>query len=515
MRVHPTLSGTRRTPAILLGVASIVVAACVAAPQTRPPSTPSTLPTTGVPTVTPSLTASPTATPPIYCDDGPTAHTPMPADCLIPSQALPSGFALPSFGLFATKTPWPNPSSNLPKLAPWRGSQILGLGSGIQAYMIGTWPDGSLAVLQYWITETGFSGSVLSIRPDGTPKPGWPVGGVPAPVGYGSQAMGGDGTVYVAAVDPGATQDTPTSIEVTAIGPDGKVLSGWPYASPPALHDYASGKLVIGPSGQACFMDYLPGQPAQELNSPSAIYCVGADGKLLPGWPYTSYRPMDHPVFGPDGTLYVEQYMADKPGSQEIVALGSNGKPKPGWTPWTVPSLMVSPIAVAANGRVILMVMVLSGDELVILGPDGSLQSKAALPLPKPQDFHDMATTVDGGLYLSTMDDGELAMFGKTTGHISAFTRDGAAKHGWPVTVDGPNAIFLSPDGSVWTTWEIWNADERTGTAMAVFDSNGKLREGFPTETPDLGDLLVFDSSGTAYAIMNSTSGASVVKIPG
>jgi hypothetical protein len=440
----------------------------------------------------------------------------MPADCLIPTQPPPSGFTWPTFPQIAPNTPWPSSPSNLPKLSPWRGTQILGLGSGIQAYMIGIWPDGSLAVLQYWKTETGFSGSVLSIRPDGTPKPGWPVGGVPVPVGYGSQVMGSDGTVYVAALDTGATQDAPTSISVTAIGPDGKVLPGWPYASPAALHDYASGKLVIGPRGQACFMDYLPGRPGQELNAPSAIYCVGADGKALPGWPYTSYRPMDHPVFGADGTLYVEQYRQDKPGYQEIVALGSGGKPKPGWTPWTVPTLMVSPIAVAANGRVILMVMSMAaGDDLVTLRPDGSLQSKAALPLPKPQDFKDMATTVDGGLYLSTMDDGDLAIFGKTTGHISAFAKDGSAKQGWPVTVDGPNAIFLSPDGSVWCTWEIWGGSERTGFAMAVFDSNGKLRTGFPTEMPDLGDLLVFDSSGTAYAVMSAASGASVVKIPG
>jgi hypothetical protein len=93
--------------------------------------------------------------------------------------------------------------------------------------------------------------------------------------------------------------------------------------------------------------------------------------------------------------------------------------------------------------------------------------------------------------------------------------KDGSARPGWPAAVDGPNAIFLSPDGSVWTTWEIWTIHQQIGSGMAVFESNGKLRAGFPTEMPDLGDLLVFDATGNAYAVMSTASGASVVKIDG
>lgn len=52
------------------------------------------------------------------------------------------------------------------------------------------------------------------------------------------------------------------------------------------------------------------------------------------------------------------------------------------------------------------------------------------------------------------------------------------------------------------------------------FEPNGKLRSGFPMETPDLGNDvlrgngLVFDSSGNAYVIMYARSGYSVAKIP-
>jgi hypothetical protein len=119
------------------------------------------------------------------------------------------------------------------------------------------------------------------------------------------------------------------------------------------------------------------------------------------------------------------------------------------------------------------------------------------------------------------MDTGDLELFGKTASHVSAFAPDGSVKPGWPAAVDGPTSIFLAPDGSVWMTWQIWGNGRVTDQAMAVFEPNGKLRSGFPMETPDLGNDvltgtgLVFDSSGNAYAIMYvpSHSGYSLAKI--
>jgi hypothetical protein len=268
-------------------------------------------------------------------------------------------------------------------------------------------------------------------------------------------------------------------------------------------------------------VDSLPAQTPQGTNGPSGLYCLGAGGKLLAGWPYKSYRPIDHPAFGADGKLYVEQYDEQKPGSQEIVALGSNGKPAAGWTPWVVSAAMVSPIVVAPDGRLNLATMAMSGDELVTLAPDGTLSSKTRPAFAADQDFHQMAAAADGSLYLSTMDTGDLALFGKTAAHISAFARDGSAKPGWPVAADGPASIFLAPDGSVWTTWQIWGNGRVTDQAMAVIEPNGQLRKGFPIETPDLGNEvltgtgLVFDSTGNAYAIEYTGSGYAVAKIPG
>ncbi len=422
-----------------------------------------------------------------------------------------------------SETPWPTSSSVLPKLAAWRGSEILRLAPGYQADVVGVQPDGSIVVLEYTNTGSGFRGALFAIRPNGKPKPGWPAAGVPVPVGNGNEVMAKDGTVYVSGFETGTTSDAPTSIHITAVSPDGKVVSGWPYKSPAALHDYNSGKLVVGPSGHVCFMDFLPGRGAQDASGPSGLYCLGAGGKLLSGWPYTSYRSMNHPAFGADGTIFVEQYVDQKPGSQEIVALGSNGKPVAGWTPWVVPTLMLSPIAVAPDGHVYVAVFGMSGDELVTLAADGTLVRQERLAFAADQNFQQMETAADGSLYVSTVDVGDLGQFGKTACHVSAFSPDGSAEPGWPAAVDGPTSIFLSPDGSVWMTWQIWGNGQVTDQAMAVFAPNGKLRSGYPTETPDLGNGvlrgtgLVFDSSGNAYVIMYvpSRSGYSVAKIPG
>jgi hypothetical protein len=219
----------------------------------------------------------------------------------------------------------------------------------------------------------------------------------------------------------------------------------------------------------------------------------------------------------------VEQYVEKQPGSQEVVALGPAGKPLAGWTPWIVPTQIVSPMVAAPGGRVYLAAYGASGDQLVTqlvtLAADGTVVSKTKLAFPTDQYFHQMATAADGSLYVSTVDSGDLALFGKTAAHVSGFARNGSAKPGWPAAVDGPASIFLSPDGSVWTTWQIWGNGRVTDQAIAVFGSNGKLRSGFPMETPDLGNDvlngkgLVFDSSGSAYVIAYLRSGYSLAKI--
>lgn len=473
------------------------------------PLPPLTIPSNGPPRSAPTdSTGSP-----IYCDDGPNAYTPMPADCVVPTYpGMPPIIELPS------QTPWPTRTSSLPALNRWRGTEVLKLAQGVQADLIGVGPDNAARILEYSSGGSRRAFAVQSIRRDGTITPGWPAAGVPIPGNFVGEAIGKDGTVYFATAPSGASSSTPTPYTITAIGQDGKVLPGWPYTSPAAIHDLFGG-LAVGPRGQVCFADYVPGRDAQNYHAPAAIYCVGHDGTLLLGWPYNSWRPLANLAFGADGTLYLKQSTQRGEGYYEIVALGVDGKAVPVWTPWPVPTLLISPIVVAPTGNVYVVVLGYDGNQvtnhLVTLGADGLVRSDRRLAFANNQNLSAMATTADGTLYVATDDEGPNSMLGQTSGHLSAFAPDGSSKPGWPAPADGPNKLYLSPDGSVWITWEISGQTQVTGRAMAVFAPNGKLRPGSPMEIPFLGNgtQIAFDSSGTAFAVASTSQSYDVVAI--
>ena len=206
--------------------------------------------------------------------------------------------------------------------------------------------------------------------------------------------------------------------------------------------------------------------------------------------------------------------MQQKPGRQELVALGSDGEAKPGWTPWTVPTSTFSPIVAAPDGHVYTMSYSADGQDLIVLRSDGSLERSRVLDFSAWQMLETLVCSSAGTIYVSTFDPDRTALLGTTEGHLSAFGPDGSAIPGWPVSVDGPNTIYLSPDGSIWTTWKIWNPSQQTGMGIAAFDTNGKLRAGFPMEAPaDLNGALVFGPTGTAYVIQQGRQNWRLIEI--
>ena len=104
------------------------------------------------------------------------------------------------------------------------------------------------------------------LGPDGAARSGWPQ----AIVGYGSEpAVGQDGTVYV--VDPAK--------HAIAYGPDGRVLAGWPATvsgltgpcfGPPTPSVASDGTVFVATGGAA---------PDGSLSA------IGPDGRSLDGWP--------------------------------------------------------------------------------------------------------------------------------------------------------------------------------------------------------------------------------------
>jgi hypothetical protein len=407
---------------------------------------------------------------------------------------------------------------------------LYALPSGTAGDVIGVGPDDTIYVLLARAAPTpvptpaGLSLpdvkiAVDAIGKDGSHKTGWPADGV-AVAGYPlDYRLAGDGTVYVAsgARPIGAEALVPSSVTITAIGPNGKVLAGWPYQTPKALHYVNREPLVFGPDGRVCITDMKPGSASGDAAS-IVIYCVGRDGKTLAGWPYSFAHHLAFPAFGADGTLYVEQIVPAQGVTNwpnAVIALDPNGKPKPGWINWSPENNEpLSAILPAANGEVYVVVGgVYRRTSWVRLSANGG---RLAGPIaPSGSICHSAVLAADGTLLVATEDHGPTAAGAPAGYSVFAFAADGSTKAGWPVEIGGFGDLFLSPDGSVWAAWidpEGLGGPETV--VVAAFDRDGRLRAGFPMETGLFGGgRIVFDSGGTAYAAANSASGREIVVI--
>jgi hypothetical protein len=396
----------------------------------------------------------------------------------------------------------------LPTSVPWHGTTVYKLPAGTGGMPIGVGPDGTLHLVT--ARSSDLRVSVDAISRNGAHKAGWPSGGVPLsgyPYGW---AVDSEGVVYVAsAAMTGLTASPqPSPLTITAIGSNGKVVAGWPFRSAAAMHEI-SVDVMVGPDGRVCVMDEKPGPAVQSSSKiPMVIYCLGRDGKLLPGWPYVSEQPLWHPAMGPDGTVYVDQVTPTEGVSNwpdVVLALGLDGKPKPGWTPWSPEGYPpIEAVVPAADGRVWVMLRASrEGPNLALLGSDGHLTADRLGAFTSTSTFtgmpaataRGMVLALDGTLYVSTYDGGGGDVNDR---FVTAFLPDGSVKPGWPVRVGGAAYLNPAPDGSLWAIWEKYagSSSERTFDLVA-FDSTGNLRAGFPMDSPQV--WPVFDSSGDAF----------------
>ena len=526
MRASTPSAKKRRYFACALGVI-VIVAGCVAqaTPSVRGPGQSNS----------PSPLGSPSPTPPIICDDGPNAHTPMPADCVVPTEKIWPTFYLPPLDTQAPKTDSPGLPRGLATLPPakaWHGKTFYAPASGSGSRLIGIGPDDTV----YLLVERALSlalptpssafvvpdvdASVIALRPDGSVRPGWPSAGVHVsgfPISY---HVNDSGTVFVASgANPfGGSSSTQSQMTITAIGPDGKVVAGWPYHTPAAEQPFDPDLLVPGPGGTVCFLQYKPGAPAGS-DVPMLVYCLGSDGKLLPGWPYSSQSSLWSPAVGPDGTVYVARLTSTKTTTNpytypyQVFAIGPDGKPKSGWT-WSKDGAdAVTAIMPTKDGRVYLL---LGGDdgraELIVIDLNGkTLQDHVELAstLTYP-NYKDAVLTSDGSLFV--------AIDGGNADAINAYSPNAAQMTGWPQLIGGWGDIAIGADGSVWVAWTVYAKDEAGAetSVVALFDKNGKLQPGYPMTSDYLVSLgigygLAVASDGTAYGSAQTASGARIV----
>lgn len=524
MRAHSTRGRTRRCFAGAIGIMSIALAGCTAVRAT--PSVPVILPGFSRPT-------------PVLCYDGPDAPTPKPAECVIPTDSLVPPFSLP------TGRGVPGPADNislpaglatLPPVIPWHGRTFYTPPSGSGAQLMGIGPDDTIYILlerplplptptpnvAFFVPDV--EASVIALRPDGSTKPGWPTAGVPVAGFPMSYKVNEEGTVFVAS-GPNlylAGANTQTQLTITAIGSDGRVVSGWPYRTPAAQQYLAPELLVPGPGGTVCFLQVKPGvAPGPDL--PMLVYCLGRDGKLLPGWPYSSVMPLGSMAVGPDGPLYVAQKTSTKTTTNkyvypyQVLAIGPDGKPKSGWVAWSRDGADgITAIVPTRDGRVYLL---LGGDggraELIDLDGTGKTLEghvELASSLSDP-NYKDAVLTSDGSLFVSATDQNNVIV-----DVVNAYSANGSQMSGWPQLIGGWGDLAVAPQGSVWVAWTVYGAgggsDETS--VVALFDKNGKLQPGYPMAADYLISLgmtygLQVASDGTAYGTAASASGSRIV----
>jgi hypothetical protein len=446
----------------------------------------------------------------------------MPADCVVPTEKIWPTFYLPPLDTQAPKTDSPGlpPGlATLPPAAAWHGKTFYAPPSGSASRLIGIGPDDTVYVLlervlplaqptpsaAYVVPDV--DASVIALRPDGSLRPGWSSTGVHVagfPVSYHVNEAG---TVFVASgANPfNSGADTQSQMTITAIGPDGKIVAGWPYHTPAAKQPFYPDLLVLGPGRTVCFLQYKPGASTGS-DAPMMVYCLGSDGKVLPGWPYSSQSSFWSPAVGPDGTVYVARSTSTKTTTNpyfypyEVLAIGPDGKPKSGWT-WSKDGADgLTAIMPTRDGRIYLL---LGGDggkaELIVLDRNGkTLQDHVELAsaLTSP-NYKDAVLTSGGSLFV--------AVNGGNANAVNAYSPDGSQMTGWPQLIGGWGDIAVGADGSVGVAWTVYGATSTDETSVvALFDKTGKLRPGYPMASEylvslDLSYGLAVASDGTAY----------------
>jgi hypothetical protein len=233
-------------------------------------------------------------------------------------------------------------------------------------------------------------------------------------------------------VGPDGTVYVAAGDMIQAFRPDGTTASGWPYRA--RSIPYSGFLPAVLPVAEGLYTDANAGE----------IVLLGKDGVPRPGWPVSmpgasgAANASVQLRTGPDGTLYLEDFTADA-----IYAYGSNGTLKPGW-----PLLGWSEMTFDPSGRIYVW------KQLFEASP-GARYSGPAIETD-----------------------------------IAAVDSAGRLYPGWPLKLDGTvSSPAFGPDGTVYATRGTSygpGSPQATGTSatLLAFDQAGNARPGWLVSLP-------------------------------
>ena len=286
---------------------------------------------------------------------------------------------------------------------------------GMSAAWVAMAPDGSLDVVAGVPsgTSTEWAESLHRLTTFGKEAPGFPVA---LPSGnVCSMALAGDGTTFVTCRDTNASTLKST---VTAVGPDGRVLAGWPVPI-----DGGGDIAGVRPDG-SIVLDVAAGDDTKIVTT---VVALGRDGMPVPGWHAGSFGDSATVAVDALGRVIVVDH-ANLEGecgafkTTTYAILGSDGGAASGW-PVTIRGWGSDPVIRADRS-------------LVVAGSGGRMLAwsgwGAALP-----GWPASGVDVSMGCFLGSnpvaAGDGGVLLVGAR--RATLFTAGGADTAGWPVIV--------------------------------------------------------------------------------
>ena len=266
-------------------------------------------------------------------------------------------------------------------------------------------PDGTA----YRTTQSGIAAyEIAAFDMDGL-RAGWPVGldGVPSHIAFGS-----DGRVYLtvaAGMDYPGTDIQPAGDPATRllvldrdgrrviVGADALPIAGalaWSGAGPAGVPVAP----LLAPDGSVFVVGEADGR--------AVVYRLDASGTVTSGWPYhaaTALQWQDSsngepatgggatralPAVGPDDTLYLPLAAASAKTGGSLVAVGPDGKVRPGWpVKLTRAGSQIWSVSVASDGTVYALAVEpgsgsLTSATLLAIDADGTVRSRTTVLAP-------------------------------------------------------------------------------------------------------------------------------------